>query len=165
MEALSALLSLGEGNPSVPNGLTSQRAVMWSFDVSFDVRLHKPLNNLRSAQWFETIRRSCDVPVRLCFFVHRKAFCWQTSDTLVKLGELDTWCVVLLCWRAMYLTNEHESTAISAFLEIVARRENCITICVVWCFLLLRNVFENSTHTQTFRCNALSCFLHLSLIH
>ena len=45
MEMISALLALCEGNPPVTGGFPSQRAVMWSFDVFFDVRLSKLLMN------------------------------------------------------------------------------------------------------------------------
>ena len=44
MEALSALLALCERNPSVTDGFPSQRAVMWTFDVSFYVSLNKLLD-------------------------------------------------------------------------------------------------------------------------
>ena len=41
METFSALLTLCEENPSVTGGFPSQRPVIWSFDVFFDLRLNK----------------------------------------------------------------------------------------------------------------------------
>ena len=40
METFSALLAICDGNPPVTGGLPSQRPVMRSFDVSFDLRLN-----------------------------------------------------------------------------------------------------------------------------
>ena len=60
MESFSALLALCEGNPSVTGGFLSQRPVMQSFDVFFDLRMNKRLNKQPRPRhwWFETPPRS-----------------------------------------------------------------------------------------------------------
>ena len=49
MEAFSALLALGVGNSPVTGEFPSQRPVMRSFDVFFDLRLNKRLSKNRGA--------------------------------------------------------------------------------------------------------------------
>ena len=49
METFSALLALCEGNSPVTSEFPSQRPVMRSFDVFFDLRLNKWLRNYRDA--------------------------------------------------------------------------------------------------------------------
>ena len=58
METFSTLLALCEGNPSVARGFSSQRPVMRSFDVFFDLHLNKRLSKQSRSQWFETPLRS-----------------------------------------------------------------------------------------------------------
>ena len=50
METFSVLLALYEGNPPITGGFPSQRPVMWSFDVFFDLRMSK-----RMSKKFETL--------------------------------------------------------------------------------------------------------------
>ena len=52
-ETFSALLALCEGNPQVISGFPSQRPVMQSFDVFFDVCLNKQLSKQSRYWWFE----------------------------------------------------------------------------------------------------------------
>ena len=58
METFSALLALCDGYPPVTGGFSSQRPVMRSFDVFFDLRLHKRLSKQSGRQWFESPSRS-----------------------------------------------------------------------------------------------------------
>ena len=58
METLSALLALSERNPPVCSGFPSQRPVMWSFDVLFDLCLNKRLRKQSRRWWFEMQSRS-----------------------------------------------------------------------------------------------------------
>ena len=58
METFSALLALCEGNPLVTGGFLSQRPVMWSFDVFFELCLNKRLSKQSRNRWFETPSRS-----------------------------------------------------------------------------------------------------------
>ena len=61
MEALSALLTLCEGNSLVTGEFPSQRPVTmmtWSFDVFFDLRLIKQLSKVSRCRWFEKPSRS-----------------------------------------------------------------------------------------------------------
>ena len=52
MEILSTSLALCEGNPPVTGGFPSQRPVMCSFDVFFDLHLNKHLSKQSRCQWF-----------------------------------------------------------------------------------------------------------------
>ena len=54
METFSALLALCAGNSPVTGEFPSQRPVMRSFDVFFDLRLNKRLNKHSWGWWFET---------------------------------------------------------------------------------------------------------------
>ena len=58
MEWFSALLALCAKNSPVTGEFPSQRPVMWSFDVLFDVRLNKRLNKQSWGWCFETPLRS-----------------------------------------------------------------------------------------------------------
>ena len=53
IETFSALLALGEGNPSVTGIFPSQRPLTWSFDVFFDLHLNKQLSKHSRRRWFE----------------------------------------------------------------------------------------------------------------
>ena len=53
METFSALLTLCVGNPLVPGESTSQRPVMWSFNVFFDLCLNKQLRKQLRCWLFE----------------------------------------------------------------------------------------------------------------
>ena len=58
MGTFSALLALCEGNLPVTSEFPSQRPVMWSFDVFFDLCLNKGLSKqLSRRRWFETPSR------------------------------------------------------------------------------------------------------------
>ena len=65
METFSALLALWEGNPPVTGGFPSQRPVMQSFDVFFDLCLNKRLNIQLKCLWFETLCTHYDITVML----------------------------------------------------------------------------------------------------
>ena len=54
METFSALLALCAGNSPVTGEFPSQRPVMRSFDVFFDLRLNRPLSKQSWSWWFET---------------------------------------------------------------------------------------------------------------
>ena len=58
METFSMLLALCEGNPPVTCGFPSQRPVMWSFDVFFDLCLNKRLSKQSRCRRFEMPSRS-----------------------------------------------------------------------------------------------------------
>ena len=53
MEAFSTLLALCVGNSPVTGEFPTQRPVMWSFHVLFDLCLNKPLRKQSRGQWFE----------------------------------------------------------------------------------------------------------------
>ena len=54
METFSALLALCVGNSPVAGEFPSQRPVMWSFDVFFDLQVNKQLGKQSWGWWFET---------------------------------------------------------------------------------------------------------------
>ena len=58
METFSALLALCAGNSAVTGEFPPQRLVTRSFDVSFNLRLNKPLSKQSWGWWFETPSRS-----------------------------------------------------------------------------------------------------------
>ena len=58
METFFALLALCAGNLPVTGEFPSQRPVTRSFDVFFDLRLHKWLSKQSGGWWFETPLRS-----------------------------------------------------------------------------------------------------------
>ena len=57
METLSVLLALCAGNSPVTGEFPTQRPVTRSFDVFFDLRLNKRLNQQSWRRWFETASR------------------------------------------------------------------------------------------------------------
>ena len=93
-ETFSALLALCARNSSVTGEFTSQRPVMRSFDVFFDLRLKNRLSTQSCVWWFETPSRS--------FWRH----CYEPTSALM---QLNTWpcvsskfcrchCHGELCW-------------------------------------------------------------------
>ena len=58
METFSALLAIFAGNSPVTGDFPVQKPVRWSFDVFYDLRLHKPLGKQSWGWWFETRSRS-----------------------------------------------------------------------------------------------------------
>ena len=86
METFSALLALCAGNSTVTGEFPSERPVMWSFDVFFDLRFNKRLSKQSWVWWFETSSRSlwrqCNelqvcVCVRLLRFDIIISFCYS----------------------------------------------------------------------------------------
>ena len=67
METFSMLLALCAGNSPVTGEFSSQRPVMRSFGVFFDLRLNKRLSKQSRCWWFETHRVHCDVTVMSYF--------------------------------------------------------------------------------------------------
>ena len=57
METFSALLAICAGNSPVSGEFPAQRTVTRSFDVFFDLRLHKWLSKQSWGWWFETLSR------------------------------------------------------------------------------------------------------------
>ena len=58
METFSALLAICAGNSPVPGEFPTQRPVMRSFDVYFDLRPDKRLSKPSWGWWFETLSHS-----------------------------------------------------------------------------------------------------------
>ena len=54
METFSTLLALCEGNSPVTGEFPSQRPVMWSFDVFFDLRVNRQFSKQLRCWWLET---------------------------------------------------------------------------------------------------------------
>ena len=55
METFSTLLAICAGNSPVPGEFPAQRPVTRSFDVSFDLRLNKPLSKQRFRPHYDVI--------------------------------------------------------------------------------------------------------------
>ena len=65
MEILPALLALCAGNSPVTSEFPSQRSVMQSFDVFFDLRLNKRFDKQSWGWWFETHQVYYDITVMI----------------------------------------------------------------------------------------------------
>ena len=87
METFSALLALCEGNSPVPGEFPSQRPVMRSFDVFFDLRLNKWFNKQSRLRWFETpscsLWRHCNACFPMC----------NLHGELTRWGQVTQVCV------------------------------------------------------------------------
>ena len=96
METFSTLLALCVGNSPVTGEFPSQRPVMRSFEVSFDLRLKKRLSKQSWGWWFETpsrsLRRQCNVH---CTTYEK---CWHKSKIIVNKWSV-TWLEWKIIWR------------------------------------------------------------------
>ena len=95
METISALLTLCAGNSPVTGEFPSQRPVMRSFDVFFDLRLNKRLSKQWWGWWFETLMRPwwrhCNEGCRYVFHLPGETEIWLPSRRV--LSYLDIWQV------------------------------------------------------------------------
>ena len=66
----SASLALYEGNPPVTGGFPSQRPMIRSFDIFFDVCLNKRLSKFRDAGDLKRHRAQYDVIVKFAIYMH-----------------------------------------------------------------------------------------------
>ena len=98
METFSLLLALCEGNPLVTAGFPSQRPVMQSFDVFFDLCLNKWLSKQSRCWWFE-------MPLHLlwrhCFYW---LYTWRCAENnlqnnlyFIMWWIISWWTTKLLC--------------------------------------------------------------------
>ena len=82
LETFSALLALCAGNSPVPGELPTQRLVMRSFDVFFDLRLYKRLSKPWWSWWFESpshpLWRLCNGRENIadCIFMNENDSAW-----------------------------------------------------------------------------------------
>ena len=92
MDTFSALLALCKGNPSVTGEFSSQKPVMLSFDVFFDLHLNKRLSKQSRPGDLRRHRANYDVTVidlahdRFRFgliSVRRQANIWTKTDLLL----------------------------------------------------------------------------------
>ena len=104
-ETFSALLALCEGNSPVNGEFPSQRPVMRSFDVFFDLRLNKRLSKQSRGWWFETLLHSlwrhCNDKTK-----QKCAPCTWFLGCLQNNGNKDAfsrwyWCVNILTHYAL----------------------------------------------------------------
>ena len=93
METFSALLSLFAGNSPVSGEFPAQRPVMWSFDVSFDLRLIKRLSKHSQGWWFEMLSRP--------FWRHCKdsSFTNRWVSSMGNIFRNDTLLHLLIKWN------------------------------------------------------------------
>ena len=70
IEIFSALLAICAGNSPVTGEFLAQRPVTWSFDIFFDLHLHKRLSKQSWGWWFETLShplwRHCNAMMVCC---------------------------------------------------------------------------------------------------
>ena len=107
---ISALLALCAGNSLVNGEFPSQRPVMWSFDVFFDLHQDKWLSKQSRRQWFETpscsLWRPCNTIsgcLETCLFIYS-----GSSLSLRKKKSRKVWLYhfknsksyVLLVWNS-----------------------------------------------------------------
>ena len=96
MATFSALLALCAGNSPVTGEFTSERPVMWSFDVFYDLRMNKRLSENRDAG--DLRRQSAHYDVILMIDKYTIRIWWVSQDTLTK-AHLDSrhkshlWCL------------------------------------------------------------------------
>ena len=115
MESFSALLVVCEGNSRVTDGFPSQRPVMRSFDVVFDLRLNKRLSKQSSRKWIETRSRSlwlhCDDTV-LLYFVWFRLYHQFYVDSCDLFTHIIQGCFTgtgAIIWLSQYPWNKPES--------------------------------------------------------
>ena len=87
METFSALLAICAGNSPVPGELPTQRPVMRSFDVYFDLRPNKRLSKQSWGWWYDTQSRP--------LWRHRNDI--RRGDTCVLVDRL-----LMICARARF---------------------------------------------------------------
>ena len=134
METFSTLLALYQGNPPVTGGFPSQRPVMQSFDVSFDVRLNKRLSK----------------PWR----------CWRFEMPWCSLWRQRN-AILLLHYRWMSMMEDHCQKWI---LSVVGGLVTGVTIHspghqVIWCWLGERslNIVRTEKYGHHFADNMFTC--------
>ena len=81
-ETFSTLLAVCVGNSPVTGEFPAQRPVTWSFDVFFDLHLHKRLSKQFWGWWFETL--SCSL------WHDCNGIAWQKSWQSVQTHTLNT---------------------------------------------------------------------------
>ena len=69
MDAFPVLLVLCEGKPPAIGGFPSQWPMTWSFDVFFDLCLHKRLSKQLRHRWFKTLPVHNDVTVMIYIYI------------------------------------------------------------------------------------------------
>ena len=90
METFSALLAICEGNSPVPGEFPTQRPVTRSFDVFFDLRLHKRLCKQWWCWWFETLSRPLwrlrnEIALKQASVIcYKIPHCWSSYDARFK---------------------------------------------------------------------------------
>ena len=98
MATFSALLAICAGNSPVPGEFPTQRPVMWSFDVFFDLRLNKWLSKQFWGWWFEMLS---------CPLWHDRSGCIYTYG----FPNIHGLILMILCWKkkiswsVLWLTN------------------------------------------------------------
>ena len=93
MGIFSAILALCAGNSPVTGEFPTQRPVMLSFDVFFDLRLNKRLSKQSWGWWFETPSRSL---LRHCNVNRPNEFSWGCkfmTNICVVTNCTDIWVI------------------------------------------------------------------------
>ena len=109
----STLLALCEGNPPVTGGFPSQRPVMQSFDVFFDLRLNKRLSKQSRRRWFET--PSCSL-WRCC----NETELWYHYNTIIFFSQYSlTILTIVNVQYATYSCKQSESICCVSCITVI----------------------------------------------
>ena len=110
METFSTLLALCEGNSPVTGEFPSQRPVMRSLDVFFDLHLNKRLSKQSRRWWFETPSRSLWRHCNVWGLSERLSY-WELIENISrKFTYNGQWCRVAMfsliyTWTNGWLNN------------------------------------------------------------
>ena len=105
METFSALLALCAGNSLVTSVFPSQRPVMWSFDIFFDLHLNKRLSKQSWGWWFEMPSRSlwhhCNyIYINTCLFpCCDKHLLTHTRPRVMARSRPPFWIFSFAAWK------------------------------------------------------------------
>ena len=117
METFSASLAICAGNSPVPGEFPAQRPVTRSFDVFFDLRLHKRLSKQPWGWWFETPAwslwrhrngsfpwHSGETDEANCSWLHQSHQCASATKLYQRrsvAAMFVIWCEIFLIWKSL----------------------------------------------------------------
>ena len=139
MEIFSALQTLRAGNSPVTGEFPSQRPVIRSFDVFFDLSLNKRLSKPSRRRWFETPARSiwrhCNGWPSMCpFWLYDRH--WRAGKSTNGHTSRFRWPTVsifqLLCIQKCTIVTVYPNTR-AIFRAIFSEHTCGVNIVVRWC--------------------------------
>ena len=106
METFFTLLALCAGNSPVTGEFPSQRPVMWSFDIFFDLSFNKRLSTQLRGWWFGMPSCSLWRPCNAESVYDSDGLVQVCSNFIANAQELLQSCTKLLIYETIYLTWE-----------------------------------------------------------